>query len=205
QRYELRLKVLTHNVMILLRIQLFYRAIPLLLLPKSPFEIMAELPSTTSLYLGLANAVHRILESYIGIHDNIFGVPWYRAIRRVLPIPGIFERIPYREHRDRLASLAEEMRAIRAQVELIAEIRPLRPAERSVCRSLQEYCEALLDSIIRLQAICAEMASKADGHPGPAWSEHQLTLDEYEVSCKQYVLVGERLNVALRTLKHEAR
>lgn len=38
QRYELRLKVLTHNVMILLRFQLFYRA------DLSPFQIPFQIP-----------------------------------------------------------------------------------------------------------------------------------------------------------------
>jgi hypothetical protein len=161
-------------------------------------------PARATRVLGLANAAHRVLDSYIAIHDNILGVPWHRAIRRVIPIPGIFDRIPYPEHRDRLATLSAELRGVRDEAEALAVSRELSTAEAHFCRSLQEYSDALLDSIVRLQEICHSMASKADGHPGPTWSEYRRELIEYQGSCKRYMRAGERLNVEFRALRREA-
>jgi hypothetical protein len=42
--------------------------------------------------VGLAQTTARVLTIYIGVHDNILGVPWYRSLRRVIPIPLIFDR-----------------------------------------------------------------------------------------------------------------
>ncbi len=38
------------------------------------------------------------LREYIAVHDQIFATSLWRSLRRVLPIPGLFERIPYAAH-----------------------------------------------------------------------------------------------------------
>lgn len=176
------------------------RAVPTRITPAATPAPSAEARRS----LDLANTAQRILDTYIAIHDNILGVPWHRAIRRVIPIPGIFDRIPYSEHRDSLAALAAELLVVRGEAETLASSRALSTTETTFCRVLHEYSDALLDSIVRLQEICHSMASKADGHPGPAWSEYQRKLTEYGDACRRYVRVGERLNVEFRTLRHEA-
>lgn len=149
---------------------------------------------------GLAQTAYRVLNSYIEVHDNILGVPWYRAIRPVIPIPGIFDRIPYPDHRETLRHLVVELRAVRDEAQALST-RSLTAAEARFCRSLHEYCDALLDSLVRLQQICHSMAEKAEGHPGPPWAEYQRRLAEYEDSCKRHVRAGEILNVDFRALK----
>jgi hypothetical protein len=161
-------------------------------------------PTRATRCLDLANTAHRILGTYIGIHDNILGVPWHRALRRIIPIPGIFDRIPYAEHRDTLATLSTELRGVRDEAEALTASGALSTAEVRFCRSLQEYSDALLDSIVRLQEICHIMAPKADGYPGPTWNDYQRKLTDYGDSCKRYAHAGERLNVECGTLKHEA-
>lgn len=149
---------------------------------------------------GLAQAAYRVLNAYIEVHDNILGVPWYRAIRRVIPIPGVFDRIPYPEHRETLSHLAVDLRAVRDKAQALPA-RSLTAAEARFGRSLHEYCDALLDSLVRLQRICLSMAEKAEGHPGPSWAEYQRQLAEYEDSCKRYGRAGEILNADFRALK----
>lgn len=176
------------------------RAVPK---PAAPTVTTAP-PEKATRCLDLGNTAYRILDTYIAIHDNILGVPWHRVIRRVIPIPGIFERIPYPEHRDTLATLSAELRGVRDEAEVFAVSGALSTAAGNFCRSLQEYSDTLIDSIVRLQEICHNMASKANGHPGPTWSEYQRKFTEYEDSCKRYIRAGERLNVEFSTLRRDA-
>jgi hypothetical protein len=173
--------------------------------PKSPAPTATTArPASATRCLDLASTAHRVLDTYIAIHDNILGVPWHRAIRRVIPIPGIFDRIPYLEHHGLLATLSAELRNVRNEAEALATSGALIAAEANLCRSLQSYCDALLDSIDRLQEICRDMASEADGQPGPTWSEYRRKLGAYEDSCKRYMQAGERLNIAVNTAERDA-
>ena len=176
------------------------RAAPVVRTPATP-ETRANDADTLS---GLAQTAYRVLNAYIEVHDNILGVSWHRAIRRVIPIPGIFDRISYPEHRETLANLLVELRGVRKKAQASSVTRSLSAAEARLCRSLQEYCDALLDSLVRLQQICQSMAEKAEGHPGPPWAQYQRRLAEYEDSCKRYVRAGDILNADLRALKSEA-
>jgi hypothetical protein len=129
-----------------------------------------------------------------------WGPPWYRAIRRIIPIPGIFDRIPYLEHHETLRYLAVELSGVRDKVQVLLA-RSLSTAEAQFCISIQEYCDALLDSLICLKEICHSMAEKTEGQPGPSWAEYQLRLAEYENSCMRYVRAGKILNVDFTALK----
>jgi hypothetical protein len=157
----------------------------------------ASEPASATRCLELAGTAHRLLGTYAAIHDNIFAAPWYRAIRRIVPIPGIFDRIPYPEHRDALKTVSAELRDVRDEAKAVATSGALSSAEANLCRSLQLYCDALRDSVDRLREICLDLGSKADGQPGPTWSEYQRKLGAYQDSCSRYMPAGEGLNVAL--------
>jgi len=153
--------------------------------------------------LALSQTVSRVLDAYIEVHDHIFGLPLHRAIRRMIPIPGIFERIPYAEHRDTLARLWGELSDARKEVQVLLSCTLVEGTSARFLESLQQYCGALLDTIYRLQQICHEMAVKAEGGSGLTWDEYRRSLDQYERSRQEYVHLGAELNVIFRTLQHE--
>ena len=140
--------------------------------------------------------VGRILASYVAIHNDILAPSTWHAIRRVLPVPGIFEAIPYDAHAQALLTLREDLRNAGAEAAaLLAAVDPLQPVRRFLAE-LGPYCLALDDSMARLGAICRQMADKANGAQGPSYSQYQHELAEYDQSIATYTALGERVNEA---------
>lgn len=146
----------------------------------------------------LSQTVGRIIDSYVAIHDDILAPSTWQAIRRVVPVPGIFEAIPYDAHAQALLMLREDLRNVGAEAAaLLASAGPQLPHSRFLAE-LRPYCLALDDSIARLSAICRQMADKANGAQGPSYAQYQHELAEYHKSIATYTALGERLNETWR-------
>jgi hypothetical protein len=91
----------------------------------------------------LAQAANGILSEYIAVHDDIFGASLWRGIRRSVPIPGLFQAIPYAAHVETLRALRERLRVIlRRSSDGLAEA-PKGSNRIAFIDTLEEYCRAL--------------------------------------------------------------
>jgi hypothetical protein len=151
--------------------------------------------------LAIGRATAQALDAYVFVHDAIFGVAWYRAIRRIIPIPGVFDRIPYDEHHDTLERIRGDLQRTSQQAQALLQGKPLDEATANFLLVRERYTAALLDAIRHLTQLCQEMAQKAEGRPGPAWSAYRNSLREYEESQRNYIRLGSDMNAAFSALR----
>ena len=64
--------------------------------------------------IDLGNAIGEPLNKYVTLHDELFRV----TPGRLIPIPGIFEAIPFGLLRDSLRAVSGELRYLRVEVDL---------------------------------------------------------------------------------------
>ena len=132
----------------------------------------------TALALGI------VLGEYRSVHDRIFKF----SIRRLLPVPFLFEPTPYAEHAERLVAIARALDQIFADVALKRE-----HTDTEV--HMLRYISALSKSVEKLHSLCSQLARKADGEPYPL-AEYRRDLREYEESRDVFSAIGDELNQA---------
>ena len=144
-----------------------------------------------------------VLRDYVRVHDAMYGASLWRAIRRIVPIPGFFEAIPYAAHGASLSRLRVELTQV-AQDTVMPDVARDSGADAQTLSDLRDYAAALEDTVSRLMTICDELADKANGDTGPSWREYRRSLREYERSRANSARLGSRLNDALRSVPREA-
>ena len=129
--------------------------------------------------------VHDVLTCYIKIHNDIFK----SSIRRIIPIPGIFQSIDYSNHHHNLFELTKELETI---------ISKTIGNDEFPC-ALREFTTALFETISKLQEICEKLYKKSQGESNAYPKKlYELDLKEYR-SCEQkHLILGERLNQFIR-------
>lgn len=149
----------------------------------------------------LATNVNEVLSRYIRIHDQITKF----SIRRLLPIPGLFEVIPYCTHEDNLAALLGDLAAIRDRIsDHLLSLRGVAPAvEGEFIEALDEYAAALNDTIYRLHDIASELCLKSRGEGDYSPQRYRADMESYRESTDRYSRIGQRLNVLHRRMRKQ--
>jgi len=132
-----------------------------------------------------ALVVHEVLTRYIKIHNDIFK----SSIRRIIPIPGIFQAIDYRKHYDNLFELTQELETILSKNLGNGEF---------PC-ALREFTHALFETISTLRKICEKLYKKSQGESN-AYPKKQYDSDlkEYHSCERKHQILGESLNQFIR-------
>lgn len=149
----------------------------------------------------LARIANDVLHEYVAVHDGIFGGSLWKIIRSTLPIPFIFQPIPYSEYQDTLIRLSEELDRVRSEASAAFDPRKRQTAEAHFVRELVDFCQLLGVTVEALTRICAGMVMKAEGRGGPSLREYKASVEEYDRLRAAYVSSGERLNAAYSILK----
>ena len=145
-------------------------------------------PPTSRVFLEAASLeIGSILNSYIAIHDDIFRF----SLRRILPLPVIFQSMDYDEYFRRLFYLDETLAGIAAQFpERSDEV----PELLSVIKS---YCDALRAAMSALREICGSLMEKAAHQKSYGWSNYQRDLARHNTDVTRYREIGQKLNALL--------
>ena len=142
-----------------------------------------------------AQAVNNVRAQFVAIHEEIYGTSLWRTLRRLIPLPGLFEAIPYDKHAVRLGALVHALQGVREDTG-----RPrgpnLRPANQDFFAQLDAYVGALLDAMGRLRDICVAMQAKAEGSPGPTFAEYNVAVAAYEAARRDCSRLGGPLQLA---------
>jgi len=129
--------------------------------------------------------VHNILTQYIEIHNDIFK----SSLRKIIPIPGVFQAIDYGNHYNSLSELADELKYTISGVD----------DRNGFARILIEYAQALLQTIILFRDMCRNLYKKSQGEVSSySKKQYQVDLDAYNSSVERYQALGTRLNQYLR-------
>lgn len=143
-----------------------------------------------------ALTVNNILPQYIAIHDDILKT----SIRRIIPIPGIFQAIDYGSHSKALFNLESQLMTIIAALTLLKD-RKDRPASNiEFAAALENYTRALMDSVTRLKDICEKLYMKSQGESGYDMAVYNKDMDNYKISTKRYYELGDALNALYNKL-----
>lgn len=142
----------------------------------------------------LAHQVNGVLGDYVKVHDAIFTF----SIRKLLPIPGLFEGIDYCGHEVTLRELSQRLQVTISQD--LSRTTPRSAAERAFVNGLTEYATALLDTIERLQHISEPLCRKSHGDSGYSYNTYDADVKAYDASVQRYVALGQRLNALYSAL-----
>jgi hypothetical protein len=136
----------------------------------------------------LAYQINDTLSAYIVVHDAIFAF----SLRKILPIPGLFEPIDYCAHEQTLRSLSMRLNHITGMNFL--DVRPTSEAEKEFLAILLNYALALQDTTNRLANISANLCRKSVGKSGYRYPDYRTDVSEYDASVKKYSALGGQLN-----------
>jgi hypothetical protein len=138
----------------------------------------------------VAAEVDQILTNYLKIHDNIFKA----SIRKIIPIPGIFKKIDYKDHNRFLNDLLTKLNKANLGLENIKILVLEKPEELTFINIFIEYVTALSNSMGKLRDICNKFQEKIDGERDYSMSEYNRDVSIYEESSEIYFNVGKQLN-----------
>ncbi|GAC1414652.1 MAG: hypothetical protein NVSMB53_12770 [Gemmatimonadaceae bacterium] len=149
---------------------------------------------TVDLVRRLAVTTSQLLREYVAVHEDVLAPSRLQRLRRVLPIPGVFERIPFAAHTVRLTHV--RMRLAELLIEAGQALRD--PATHAVAKSFlteyPAYVESLINAISKLSEICGYLSEHALGHGTTGFTQYQRDLEEYERLRSTYARLGVALN-----------
>jgi hypothetical protein len=141
----------------------------------------------------LSEAVDCELQAYVEVHDAIF-TP---SLSKVLPLPGIFRRIPFADHSETLRQIVARLRAIATETERFEATNPLAELAQPFLATFGAYVSALFTAAACLLAISDRLASKADRVRPYRWREYRRDVKNYDRAVLEYVALGNSLNAIL--------
>lgn len=144
-------------------------------------------------FLKIRGNVYNLFSSYLSIHRKIFSRSLISAIRRIIPLPGIFEIMPFSSYGERLEQIISDLKDEDQEAMKINEEMQYEINSSEFFQVLHSFITALIDSNIRLKYICDRLAEKANGI-GFEWSEYEKALYDYKVSCTKREECGKMLD-----------
>jgi len=144
----------------------------------------------------LAVRIQALLDAYIRIHNDLLKF----SVRRLIPIPGIFEPIDHAGNGVRLRQIGEQLTECIEEVCERSASSPMGPGVVEFIAALGEYALVLRKTVLALADICECLQLKAQ-HPGRyTLAEYQRDMDAYKALVTEYRLLGAGVNVLFRRL-----
>ena len=138
----------------------------------------------------LAEAVGRVLSAYVAIHDEFFRP----AIRRLIPLPGLFLRMDFRVYSQRLRDLHTQLRDILLALRDFREREPALAAVDPFVDRLEAYVSSLSVTISLFQEMSDGLAARSENARSYRWREYRSDVRKYDAAVKDYVAHGKLLN-----------
>jgi hypothetical protein len=157
---------------------------------KKEYKKKEPLKTEKSTLKQLCFLVHTYLQAYIAIHNDIFR----SNLRRILPVPWLFQSVNFENHTINLKGLEEDLQAIRNRV-YIPETGVLTDGLEEAIE-LINYIDLLEVTIKKLREMCAALHLKSEGLQYP-WAEYRRDLKHYHTLVSHYRLSGEQLNSSM--------
>ena len=140
---------------------------------------------------GAAIYVNSLLSAYIPIHNDVFGA----NIRHLIPIPGIFKKINYCQHRESLAQISSQLQLRQAEAVKAASEGG---GQAHLASVLAEYIRALNVTVTQLQGMSDLLCRKAQGEHSYSMYAYNRDCERYNKLVEQYRQIGNSLNEVMR-------
>ncbi len=140
--------------------------------------------------LALARYINDLLSRYIAVNDNIFKSP----LRKIIPIPGIFQKIDNSANYHLLLNIEVEMVKNIDDLNELVNIYNIDTDEYKFLSTLLSYSSSLLNAITSLKIISEKMNDKIDGNQKYAYTTYDKDVKEYDNYVSQYLSYGGDVN-----------
>jgi hypothetical protein len=144
----------------------------------------------------LTKVTMSVLNVFVDMHDEIFAASLGKSMRRIIPIPGVFDPVDHKEHAEGLNCQSTVLEGAIAQV---PRLKKENLGHQNFLDFYLTYGTALLDSIKRLHAICSLLYEKSQGEGAYSHKEYERDVKAYEKSMKHYGKLGNKLQKLLPT------
>jgi hypothetical protein len=144
--------------------------------------------------LQLGIEIGHLLARYVAVHDECFA----SSIRRVIPIPGIFKPIDFKQLHMRLREIYIELQKSQRKIHDLQEGGQINPQWARFSQALSEYSGSVAQSVGWLSSICSHLSDRVDGREYRA-TKYKEDLIGYETSIDRYRVKGAELNELLRS------
>ena len=135
--------------------------------------------------------VAAVRDRWLKIHDELFATPWWRSLRRVIRIPGIFVAIPYKTQAIELQAQLNELDDLGNTLVRICESEDADDEAKALSAATVMFIESLLPVISILHDINQVMADNIDR------GTTNYTLQDYNRDVEQYELARSRFQAAI--------
>lgn len=136
----------------------------------------------------IALDIHGLLAKYSEIHNSLFKF----SVRRIIPLPFLFEAIDCCSLQAELDELCAEMARSREQLqEVLSSYTDAQFIPFGNC--LREYCESLLVTLGILRDLVYQLHLKSQGRSYD-WRAYQAQLASYNASVTSYKAIGKQTN-----------
>ncbi len=140
----------------------------------------------------LAYQVADIFSRYLAIHNEIFKF----SVRKSSLIPGTRKKVDYAAYGDKLAKIEKDLMAVRSAIANLRDDDTKRLG-KELRIAMQEYSDALFDTVIQLHAICGRIhveSEKTVAINGHFESLYKVDILAYDDSIQKYRRLGKQLN-----------
>lgn len=150
----------------------------------------AAQPNDGTIARDLAIAVNDSLTRYIDIHNYLLKI----APGRLIPIPGIFEAIDFKAHTKKLDDINADLLKAKTQITSFQKAGVAMPEAREFLRVLDEYVDALVDTVFKLRQVSSQLYKKSHDTASYSWDTYRGDMRAYQVSIDKYMSIAQRLN-----------
>ena len=144
----------------------------------------------------IAVEVDDILSNYVVVHDKVYKF----SIRKILPIPGIFQPIDFACHYHHLDSLRSELGLVGTKISTWIMTTTADSSEYEFLTQMQKYVLALSDTISQLAVICLNMSDMSQAEHIYSPAAYKKDTRAYKDSVVRYRHLGTCLNVLFKDL-----
>jgi len=128
---------------------------------------------------------------YIAIHNDIFA----RKLRRIIPIPLLFEKVDYRKRADALQEISDELAYIKETPAILnVDINDV---------PLGYFITVASEAVAKLQEICLGLTEIASGGTYQ-WRDYNADCEEYETLAGPFMSFERNFEAVIKLMRKTA-
>ncbi|QPJ65765.1 MAG: hypothetical protein G3M78_10335 [Candidatus Nitrohelix vancouverensis] len=148
--------------------------------------------------VAISKDINGLLVRFNGVKGSINCPSLVKMIRRIVPLPWIFQVIPYGEHKRSLEGILTELENHRATIcNLISNTSE---EKKDYLDLLLQYSNCLSESIILFLKIVTLLDGVSNNQVNYKWKDYIKDEDRFEESFESCCLLGDRLTMFYKKL-----